>query len=67
MHMEDLPLPIRGVGCVSIASAIVTVIRHHNHLVHVVMQGESHVVERFHILVQGWAAPLHKSHEGFIS
>ena len=30
-----------------------TVVRHHNHLMHVVMQGECHIVERFQILVQG--------------
>ena len=52
MHMEDLPFVLTIPRPVGIATPVLAVVGNDNQLEHVVVKGQSHLVECLHILVQ---------------
>lgn len=54
MRVKNLPLKRLSSRNVSVASPEGTVVRHHDHLIHMIVEGLGHLVECPDILVESW-------------
>ena len=53
MQMKNLSVETSGGRPIGVTPAILAAVGHNDELEHMVMQGKCHLIERFHILIQG--------------